>query len=124
MADDRLVQRLEEQLRDSHATNADLRERLGEIKKREEAANVIRVEGRDALAQLEKASAKQKAAEDNAAAAQRKCDDAEREALRTRGALEELRERFDVVKREADELLALNAHIETAKHVRDLFLAS
>ncbi len=78
MTDDRIVQRLEEQLRDAHATNADLRERLGDIKKREEAANVIRVEGRDALAQLEKVSAKQKAAEDNAAAAQHKCDDAQR----------------------------------------------
>jgi septal ring factor EnvC (AmiA/AmiB activator) len=54
MSDDRLVQRLEEQLRDAHATNADLRDRLGDIEKREHAANVIRVEGRDALAQLEK----------------------------------------------------------------------
>jgi hypothetical protein len=31
MTDDRIVQRLEEQLRDAHATNADLRERLGDI---------------------------------------------------------------------------------------------
>ena len=54
MTDDRIVQRLEEQLRDVHATNADLRERLGDIEKREGAANTIRVEGRDALAQLEK----------------------------------------------------------------------
>ncbi len=60
MTDDRIVQRLEEQLRDAHATNADLRERLGDIKKLEEAANVIRVEGRDALAQLEKVSANRK----------------------------------------------------------------
>jgi hypothetical protein len=121
MSDDRLVQRLEEQLRDAHATNADLRDRLGDIGKREEAANVIRVEGRDALAQLEKAHAKQKAAEDNAAAAQRKCDDAEREALRVRGELEELRERLERVQLEADALSDLNARIETAKHVGDLF---
>jgi predicted nucleic acid-binding Zn-ribbon protein len=83
--------------------------------------NVIRVEGRDALAQLEKAHAKQKAAEDNAAAAQRKCDDAEREALRVRGELEELRERLERVQLEADALSDLNARIETAKHVGDLF---
>ena len=31
MTDDRIVQRLEEQLRDAHATNADLRERLNDI---------------------------------------------------------------------------------------------
>ena len=65
-----------EQLRDAHATNADLRGRLEDIDKREQAANRIKIEGRDALAQLEKPSAKQKAAEDNAAATQRKCDDA------------------------------------------------
>ena len=124
MTDDRIVQRLEEQLRDSHATNADLRERLGDIEKREEAANVIRVEGRDALAQLEKASAKQKAAEDNAAAAQRKCDDAEREALRANGEFEELRNRFEIVKAEADKHRALNDRIESAKHADDLFAAS
>jgi chromosome segregation ATPase len=124
MADDRLVQRLEEQLRDSHATNADLRERLGDIKKREEAANVIRVEGRDALAQLERASAKQKAAEEHAAAAQRRCDDAEREALRACGEFEELRERLERVQLEADALSDLNARVEKARHVGDLFPAS
>ena len=34
MADDRLIQRLEEQLRDAHATNADLRARLREAQDR------------------------------------------------------------------------------------------
>jgi hypothetical protein len=43
MPDDRIVQRLEEQLRDAHATNADLRERLGDIEARERGkANVNR----------------------------------------------------------------------------------
>ena len=73
------------------------------------------------MRQLEKAHATQKDAEDNAAAAQRKCDEAEREALRTRGELEELRERFDIVKREADVLSDFNARVEKAKHVEDLF---
>jgi hypothetical protein len=45
MTDDRIVQRLEEQLRDAHATNADLRDRLGDIDKREQAANRIKIEG-------------------------------------------------------------------------------
>jgi hypothetical protein len=124
MADDRLVQRLEEQLRDSHATNAELRERLASWEKREYELRSIQVEGRDALAQLEKASAKQKAAEDNAAAAQRKQEDAEREALRANGELEELRNRFEIVKAEAEALNELNAHVEKARHVRDLFPAT
>jgi chromosome segregation ATPase len=124
MTDDRIVQRLEEQLRDAHATNADLRERLGDIEKREGAANVIRVEGRDALAQLEQASAKQKAAEDNAAAAQRKQEDAERELLRARGELEELRNRFEIVKAEADKLHALDDRVAAAGHSGELFAST
>jgi chromosome segregation ATPase len=109
MTDDRIVQRLEEQLVQVHSTNADLRGCLASFEKREQEVNRIKVEGRDALAQLEKASAKQKQAEDNAAAAQRKCDDAEREALRANGELEELRNRCEIVKAEADKHRALIA---------------
>jgi hypothetical protein len=43
--DERIVQRLEEQLRDAHVTNAELRDRLGDVKKREQTANAIRAEG-------------------------------------------------------------------------------
>jgi flagellar biosynthesis chaperone FliJ len=123
MADDRLVQRLEEQLRDAHATNADLREQLVEIKKRGAAANTLGLRGQEALEQLEKAHAKQKKAEVNAAAAQRKVSEAERELLRTRAELEELRERFDLVQLEAEELRELSARIESAKSAGDLFSA-
>ena len=124
MPDDRIVQRLEEQLVHAHSTNADLRERLASFEKREQEVNRIKVEGRDALAQLEKASAKQKAAEDNLAAAQRRCDDAEREALRARGELEELQKRFASVQVEARTLSDLNTRVEKARHVGDLFPAS
>jgi phosphoenolpyruvate synthase/pyruvate phosphate dikinase len=71
--------------------------------------------------QLEKAHAKQKAAEDNAAASQSRCAEAEREVLRARGELEELREQLDRVQAEADALNELNTRIETAKHAGDLF---
>jgi hypothetical protein len=121
--DDRLAQRLEEQLRDAHSTNTDLRERLIKADARDAEANTNKVMARDAEAQLEKAHAKQKAAEDNAAAAQRKCEEAEREAVRARGELEELQTRFNIVKAEADKLNELNARIETAKHAGDLFSA-
>src|SRR2546423_15433801 len=98
MTDERLTQSLEEQLRDVHATNADLRERLAEADARDSEANTLKVQGRDALAQLEKAYSKQKAAEDAAAAARRRQENAEREALHARGELEELQKRFDAVK--------------------------
>src|SRR2546430_6171901 len=91
MTDERLTQSLEEQLRDVHATNADLRERLAEADARDSEARTLSVRGRDALAQLEKAYAKQKAAEDAAAAARRTQENAERDVLR--GELKELRER-------------------------------
>ena len=65
--------------------------------------------------------AKQKAAEENAAAAQRKCDDAECETLRASGELEELRERFEIVNAQADKLHALDDRIAAAGHSGELF---
>lgn len=111
---------LEEGLRDAHSTNADLRERLVEMEKRANAANTRGLRGDEALAQVEGLYAKQKKAEDNAAAARRKQANTERELLRVRGELEELRERFDLVQEEAAALTELNARIETAKHAVDL----
>jgi chromosome segregation ATPase len=93
--DDRLIQRLEEQLRDAHSTNSDLRERLGDVEGRERAADAKVAEANVRLQQLERAHARQKAAEEDAAAAQRTGAGAEREALRARGEMEELREQLD-----------------------------
>src|SRR5947199_5918013 len=93
--DDRVYLSLQEQLRDAHATSADLRERLGDVERREKVIDAKLSEANVIGRQLESAHAKQKAAEDNAAAAQRKCEDAEREALRARGEPEELREQLE-----------------------------
>jgi hypothetical protein len=123
MTDDRIVQRLEEQLRDAHAISAGLRKQLADVEHRERAADLRHSMGVIAERQLEQAHAKQKAAEDNAAAAQRKCDDAEREALRARGELEELRERFEIVKADAERLHVLEDRISKAQHAGDLFAA-
>jgi hypothetical protein len=70
---------------------------------------------------MERAHAKQKAAEDNAAAAQRKCEEAEREAVHARSEREELQKRFEIVKEEADRLHALEDRIAKAQHAGDLF---
>jgi chromosome segregation ATPase len=120
MADDRLVQRLEEQLRDAHSTNADLRERLGDVEQREREADARLARASFYYQQLEKAHAVQKAAEDNAAAAQRKQVEAEREALSARGEIEELHARLNRLQAEANMLNELNARVEAARHVRDL----
>jgi hypothetical protein len=108
--DDRMIQRLEEQLRDSHATNADLRERLAESEDRARVAGITATRGREALEQLEKAHAKQ-----------RKQYDAEREALKLRGRNEELEAQPSRAQAEADQFAGLNARIEMSKHARDLF---
>src|SRR5205809_128974 len=118
--DERIVQRLEEQLRDSHATNADLRERLGDIEARERVADAKSAEANIHMRQLEKAHAVQKAAEDNAAAAQRKQADAERNLASARGEIDELRGRLERVQLEADALSELNARVEKARHILDL----
>ena len=124
MTDERLVQRLEEQLRDAHATNAGLREQLGDIEGRERAAAAKLSEATVLNRQLEKASAKQKSAEDAAAAARRTQENAERELLRARGQIEELQVRVERLQAQADVLNELNTRIETAKHTGDLFPAS
>jgi hypothetical protein len=121
MTDDRIVQRLEEQLRDAHATNADLRERLGDVEQRERAATAKLNEATVLNRQLEKSHAVRKAAEDAAAAARRKQENAERDALRARGELEKLQERFEIVQAEAHELRQLNDRIARARHAGDLF---
>ncbi len=94
---------------------------LAEADARDSEANTLKVQGRGALAQLEKAYSKQKAAEDAAAAARRKQENAERETLHARGQLEELQKRFDAVKQEAEKLRNLNAKIADAQHAGDLF---
>jgi hypothetical protein len=120
--DERLNQHLETQLRNANAANHELRTRVEEADRVMQEARAISAEGRGALMQLEKAHAKQKAAEDNAAAAQSRCADAQRELLRARRA-EELRERLDRVQLEADELRELNSRIADAQHARDSFAA-
>jgi hypothetical protein len=121
MADDRLIQRLEEQLADTHAANADLRSRLEQTEKEKDR---FRAEANRALEwklSMEKLAVRRKQAENLASAAQRKREDAERDATRLRGENDELRERNDRLQHEADVLNELNARIETAKHVHDLF---
>jgi hypothetical protein len=120
MSDDRMIGRLEEQLRDAHAANAELRAAKDAAERREKQANALVNEWKCRLQQLETAYAKQKAAEDNAAAAQRKQAEAEREALKFRGENDELRVRAARLQVESDALNDLNARIEAATHVRDL----
>jgi chromosome segregation ATPase len=119
--DDRLIQRLEESLRDSHATNAELRERLEGADKAQASARSHIAEANVRLQQLERAYAKQKAAEEHSATAQRKQADAERAARELRAEKEKLHARVERLQAEADVLTDLNARIETAKHAADLF---
>jgi phage shock protein A len=118
MTDERLTQRLEEQLSEAHASNGALRERLAEAEKKEREANLIAAKGRDDSLRLEQASLRLKQAESFAQAAHRKQADAEREASGLRAENEELRERLDRVQKEADQLSELNVRIADAKRRR------
>jgi hypothetical protein len=118
--DERLVQRLEEQLRDAHATNAGLREQLGDVEARERAAGNKLSEAEIHMRQLEKSHATQKAAEDNAAAAQRKQREAERDAREVCAVNEELHRRLKEAYDHAAELEELNEPVKRAQGVADL----
>jgi len=80
MADQRLTQALEAQLTEAHAINADLRERVVEAEKEMASARAMKAEAIVYMRQFEGFAAKQKAAEENAAAARRTQLGAEREA--------------------------------------------
>ena len=69
---------------------------------------------------LDKAHADRKAAEENAAKAQRKQQN-EREARQLRAQLESLEEELERKREEAGQLAVLSAKIESAKSVGDLF---
>ena len=119
--DDRIIQRLEEQLSEAHATNSELRELVADVEKREQAARAIQAEGEVSKRQLEKAYADKKAAEQVANASRRKQEDAERDAARALEKLAQERELLEAVREEARQLSALNARVAEAKHVGDLF---
>jgi hypothetical protein len=91
MADVRLIQRLEEQLRDAHATNAELRERIGELERERNRAKVEKLTALERAATVEKLAPRLKQAENLAHAAHRKHEDAESGATKLRGQNEELR---------------------------------
>lgn len=119
--DDRLIHRLEEQLRDAHATNGELRERLLAQEKDEQKARSIRSEFETVQGALAKAHAERKAAENAAAAALRKQKEAEREASHLREDNEQLQEKLTLAREQLDQLNELNMKIEAAKEVADLF---
>jgi chromosome segregation ATPase len=123
MSQEALLQRLEKQLADVHATNANLREQISSAQREIDNAKAIGAHAAGLQLQLEKAEARRKAAEDDAAAVQRKQRDAEREARHLRDENEELREQLERTLVEASRLAELDALIESAKHSGDLFAA-
>src|SRR5919204_436140 len=120
MTDDRLIDRINAELREGHATNGELREQLIVAQKQ------IRQQGdvRDALSQLQEAraetEAQRKAAEGKAAAAIRKLREKEHELFAAQDKIEELEAELERVGSERDEFLALDERIAKAKGISDL----
>jgi hypothetical protein len=121
MADERMIRRLEEQLRHSHATNAELRERVADSEKSPKAADARAAEANVEFQQVEKLSLSLKQAENLAKASQRKREEAEQEALKLRGENVGLRTRLGNLQAEVDRLHALDDRISAARHSADLF---
>jgi hypothetical protein len=121
MADDRMIRGLEEQLRHSHATNAELRERVADSEKSPKAADARAAEANVEFQQVEKLSLSLKQAENLAKASQRKREEAEQEALKLRGENVGLRTRLGNLQAEVDRLHALDDRISAARHSADLF---
>jgi phage shock protein A len=118
--DDRLNQRLEEQLAEAHARNAQLvqsrqavQEEMAKMKSHADQASTFQHN-------LEQATLQLKQAESFATAAAKKQRDAERETDKLRVENEDLREKLERVQKEADQLTELNVRIADAKHVGDL----
>jgi hypothetical protein len=120
MADDRVIRRLVEQLRHSHATNAELRERVADSEKSPKAADARAAEANVEFQQVEKLSLSLKQAENLAKASQRKREEAEQEALKLRGENVGLRTRLGNLQAEVDRLHALDDRISAARRSADL----
>ena len=121
MADERLIQRLEEQLRDAHASNGELRERLLAQEQDQQKVREIESEFTTVQGALDKAHADRKAAQKDAVAAEKNVRAAERKLRHAKEEIENLTAERDRAREEAEELAELNAKVETAKGVRDLF---
>jgi len=114
------MQRLEEQLRDAHATNARLRENNAQLVNQAQE-NQVRVGRAGELEfQLEQASLKLKQAESLTSAAVRKQRKAEADLVDAEARIEELERRASSLQERADLLAELEIKIADAKSAKDL----
>jgi chromosome segregation ATPase len=121
MADERLIQRLEEQLRDAHATTADLREQLSSAEKFYAEYHATRRALEAQRQSFDDVGAAKDAAVRNAAAAQRKAKDAQMARLRAEEKTERLEDELGRASVELDRLRRLEDAIEKATGIEDLF---
>jgi|SRR5262249_34982880 len=122
--DPRMIDHLEQQLVQANATNAELRARVESADRAEASARAAVSEANVRLQQLEKAHARQKAAEDNAAAAQRLQADTERELRAVQTENTELRARLKRACDDVEKIAALNERVRSAQHLDDLLASS
>jgi hypothetical protein len=121
--DERLNQRLEEQLSEAHARNGDLVQRLNDLCKEAEADRAKIALVADQRLRLEAAESTRKAAEQRASAAERKASEAERAHDLAEEKSAKLRAKLELAREELDGLHALEDAIAKAKGIDDLFAA-
>jgi hypothetical protein len=117
---EQLIQRLETQLRDAHATNARLREHNAQLVN-EAQENHVRVGRAGELElQLEQASLQLRQAESLTAATVRKRRRAEADLVDAEARIEKLERRIEELQERADLLAELEIKIADAKSAKDL----
>lgn len=115
-----MIERLQQELTDTRARLGEYSEQVLELSKAEHQKAMLMNEQHNLENQRNRALAKVKAAEDNAAAAERKLKQAGYEILGLQEQLEKVEAERDFLRAEAYELNELNARVESAKSIRDL----
>jgi uncharacterized protein (DUF3084 family) len=123
MSDERINEQLQEELRSAHNKIGQLLEESDKNRADIEVANAIRGELSVRQGERDKAVALRIAAEQNAAAAQRKLRDAENKIRNLEDENEKLTDALAVAREQAGKLADLDGLIESAKHSGDLFAA-
>jgi hypothetical protein len=121
MSEDRLFSKLNEELRQAHATKGELREQVIQLQKKltqEQGAAVHISEVEEARAETER---QRIAAENRAELAERKFREKANDLARAKDKNEKLRELKDALSDQLAAFDALNDRIKSAKHIGDLF---
>jgi hypothetical protein len=121
MADERLINQLQQQLTEAHTRLGEYSQKVMDLSKHEAARNAMMVEQETPEMQRNRALAQKNAAEENAAAGQRVASQAASKVRGLEDQLERVEAERDRGREEIARLVKRNGRIERARSVEDLF---